>query len=137
MVAVHVRGILCPLFNGGVGARWWFTDDRRCNGRHWCDRPNDYNKRVRVRRIWAVAAPAIQSVCYFFIKNPVWMLTISGTIGAMMMPLVAGNTIYLRYFRTDRRIAPGRKSDAVLWACFLAMIGLAIYAIYLQFTKPA
>ena len=99
--------------------------------------PNDYKKRVRVRQIWAVAAPAIQSLCYFFIKNPVWMLTISGTVGAMMMPLVAGNTIYLRYFRTDRRIAPGRKSDAVLWACFLAMIGLAIYAIYLQFTKSS
>ena len=99
--------------------------------------PNDYKKRVRVRQIWAVAAPAIQSLCYFFIKNPVWMLTVSGTVGAMMMPLVAGNTIYLRYFRTDRRIGPGRKSDAVLWFCFLAMIGLAIYAIYLQFLQAS
>ena len=94
---------------------------------------NDYKARVRVRRIWAVAAPAVQSLCYFFIKNPVWMLTISSTIGAMMMPLVAANTIYLRYFRTDRRIMPGAKSDTVLWICFLAMIGLAIYAIYLRF----
>ena len=94
---------------------------------------NDYEARVRVRRIWAVAAPAVQSLCYFFIKNPVWMLTISSTIGAMMMPLVAANTIYLRYFRTDRRIMPGAKSDTVLWICFLAMIGLAIYAIYLRF----
>ena len=95
--------------------------------------PDDYKARVRVRRIWAVAAPTIQSLCYFFIANPVWMLTISGTVGAMMMPLVAGNTIYLRYFRTDRRIAPGGKSDVVLWGCFLAMIGLAIYTIYLRF----
>ena len=99
--------------------------------------PNDYKMRIRVRQIWAVAAPAIQSLCYFFIKNPVWMLTVSGTVGAMMMPLVAGNTIYLRYFRTDRRIGPGRKSDAVLWFCFLAMIGLAIYAIYLQFVHTS
>ena len=99
--------------------------------------PNDYKKRVRVRRIWAVIAPAIQSLCYFFIKNPVWMLTISGTVGAMMMPLVAGNTIYLRYFRTDRRIAPGGKSDVVLWFCFLAMIGLAIYAVYLQLAQTS
>ena len=99
--------------------------------------PNDYKMRIRVRQIWAVVAPAIQSLCYFFAKNPVWMLTISGTVGAMMMPLVAGNTIYLRYFRTDRRIAPGRKADSVLWICFLAMIGLAIYAIYLQFVQTS
>ena len=57
------------------------------------------------------------------------MLTISGTIGAMMMPIVAGGTIYLRYTHTDRRIAPTWKADLILWSCFLIMITLAGYII--------
>jgi Mn2+/Fe2+ NRAMP family transporter len=92
--------------------------------------PNDYKARVRILRIWAVGAPAIMSTCYFFVQNPVWMLTISGTVGAMMMPIVAGSTIYLRYTRTDRRIAPSGKADTVLWVCFLIMVGLALYIVY-------
>jgi Mn2+/Fe2+ NRAMP family transporter len=70
------------------------------------------------------------SACYFFVENPVWMLTISGVVGAMMMPIVAGNTIYLRYRYLDQRIAPSWKSDLLLWICFMIMVILAGYIIY-------
>ena len=62
------------------------------------------------------------------------MLTIGGTVGAMMKPLVAGGTIYLRYTRTDRRIAPTWKADVLLWLCFSMMLALASYSVYRIFT---
>ena len=95
--------------------------------------PTNYKARLRVLRIWAVVAPVIMSLCYFVVQNPVWMLTISGTIGAMMMPIVAGGTIYLRYTHTDQRIAPTWKADLILWSCFLIMITLAGYIIFRKF----
>ena len=53
-----------------------------------------------------------------------------------MMPIVTGGTIFLRYKRTDRRIAPTWKSDAVLWLCFGTMLALAVYTIYAWISSP-
>ena len=92
--------------------------------------PTDQNAQRKILRIWAVVSPAIMSACYFFVENPVWMLTISGVVGAMMMPIVAGNTIYLRYHYLDQRITPSWKSDLLLWTCFMIMVILAGYVIY-------
>ena len=95
--------------------------------------PDDYRGRVRVMRIWAVVSPMIMALCYFFIENPVWMLTISGTIAAIMMPIVAGSTIFLRYTHVNRHIRPTWKADSILWICFLIMVGLASYTVFRQF----
>ena len=94
--------------------------------------PTDRKTQRKIFRIWAAVSPTIMSACYFFVENPVWMLTVSGVIGAMMMPIVAGSTIYLRYLHLDRRITPTWKSDLLLWVCFLVMVVLAAYIIYGQ-----
>ena len=95
--------------------------------------PRDYRARVRVMRIWAVVSPTIMAMCYFYIENPVWMLTISGTIAAIMMPIVAGSTIYLRYTHINRHIRPTWKADSIFWICFLIMVALASYTLLRQF----
>ena len=95
--------------------------------------PGDYRMRLRVMRICAVVSPTIMAMCYFFIENPVLMLTISGTIAAMMMPIVAGNTIYLRYTHINSHIKPTWRADSILWICFLIMVALASYTIIRQF----
>jgi manganese transport protein len=94
--------------------------------------PRDYRARKRVMRIWAVISPTIMAMCYFYIENPVWMLTISGTIAAIMMPIVAGSTIYLRYTHINHHIRPTWKADSILWICFLIMVALASYTLLRQ-----
>jgi Mn2+/Fe2+ NRAMP family transporter len=98
----------------------------------WID-PRNYRARLAILRLWAVVSPAITATCYFFVKNPIWMLTVAGVVSAAMGPIVAGGTIYLRYAHLDRRIAPTWKSDVILWVCFLIMLALAGYTIYRQF----
>jgi len=95
--------------------------------------PNDYRARVRVARIWAVVSPTITALCYFFVENPIWLLTVGGVVSALMTPIVAGGTLYLRYTHINPRIAPSWKSDLILWGCFLIMLALGGYTIYLQF----
>ena len=87
--------------------------------------------RVRVLRIYAVIIPLAQSLCYFYFKNPVWMLTVSQVIGVITYPLIAAGTIYLRYKHLDQRIAPSKLVNFTLWLCFLIMLCLAAYIIYL------
>ena len=93
---------------------------------------DDYRARLRVMRIFTVVSPMIMTLCYFTVQNPVWLLTIGGIFFASLAPIVGGGIVHLRYRRTDPRLAPSRKTDALLWACFLAMLGLAGYVVYLK-----
>ena len=45
------------------------------------------------------------------------------------MPIISAAAIYLRYFRTDQRLAPTPLSDALLWIAFLTITAVALYAI--------
>lgn len=94
---------------------------------------HDYQTRMRVIRTWAVVAPAITSLAYFFFQNPVWMLTVGQLFGVIKFPIIAGGVIYLRYKHLDQRIAPTLKVDVLLWASFLIMIALAGYILFLRY----
>ena len=94
---------------------------------------DDYEARVRILRIWAVVSPLVTSGAYFYFQNPVMMLTIGHLFGAIKYPVIAGGVIYLRYKHLDQRVKPSLKTDALLWACFLIMIGLAVYILYMKY----
>jgi hypothetical protein len=38
--------------------------------------------------------------------------------------------LYLRYFRTDQRLAPSWLSDLCLWLAFVLITGVALYAMF-------
>jgi hypothetical protein len=80
-------------------------------------------------RAFALGAPTVMAAAYFLVANPVWMITLGGMMGALMMPLVAGATLYLRYTHVDRRLAPGTVSDVLLWVCSAVMVVLGLYAV--------
>jgi Mn2+/Fe2+ NRAMP family transporter len=88
----------------------------------------DHDARRKAFRAFALGAPAVMAATYFLVANPVWMITLGGIMGALMMPLVAGATLYLRHARVDRRIAPGPATDLLLWVCSAVMVVLGLYA---------
>jgi hypothetical protein len=84
--------------------------------------------RHKAFRAFALGAPTVMATTYFLIANPVWMITLGGIMGALMMPVVAGATLYLRYVHVDSRIAPGPAASGLLWLCSSAMVALGLYA---------
>ena len=62
------------------------------------------------------------------------LITIGGIFFAALAPIIAGSVVYLRYRRTDPRPAPSARTDVLLWICFLAMVGMTGYVLYLKFT---
>lgn len=130
-------GALCVLYStvlSGLGGMARMQAD--CIGILGFIDTRDYSARLRWERVFAVVSPCLFALFYFFIQRPVWMLTVGASIGAAMMPIVTAGTIFLRYKRTDRRIAPTWKSDAVLWLCFGTMLALAAYTIYAWISSP-
>src|SRR5437764_5636063 len=57
------------------------------------------------------------------------MVTIGGYAQGVTIPVIAGAALYLRYFRTDRRLAPSWFSDLWLWVAFVLISAVAIYAV--------
>lgn len=94
---------------------------------------NDYKTRVKIRRWWSVISPLATSMAYFYFQNPVWMLTLGHLFGGIKFPLIAGGTIYLRYRHLDKQIQPSKTTDAVLWICFISMVVLMGYILYLSY----
>ena len=94
---------------------------------------DDYRARLRVMRIFAVISPSFMTLCYYTVPNPVWLLTIGGIFFASLAPVVAIGIVYLRYHHTAPRLEPRGATDALMWICVLAMLGLGGYVVYLKF----
>ena len=57
------------------------------------------------------------------------MVIIGGFFQAATLPVISGAALYLRYYKTDRRLAPSLWSDGLLWFAFLTITAVALYAI--------
>ena len=71
--------------------------------------------RQRWIRIFSVAFPLFSLTVYIFFRHPAKLILASGVMQSIMLPMLAGATLYFRYYRCDRRIAPGRAWDVMLW----------------------
>jgi hypothetical protein len=58
------------------------------------------------------------------------MVIFGGFFQAATLPVISAATIYLRYRRTDTRLAPSRLSDTCLWLAVLSISVVAGYAIW-------
>ena len=80
----------------------------------------------RARRWWirafCVLFPLTALGFCVFIRHPVMLVLASGVMQAIMLPMLAGATLYFRYYRYDRRILPGRLWDLLLWISALGLL---------------
>jgi Mn2+/Fe2+ NRAMP family transporter len=84
--------------------------------------------RARWIRRLCVFFPTLAFVLYLSLGNPVTMVMIGGLAQAMTLPVISTATLYLRYRRTDPRLAPSRLSDVCLWFAVISISSVAIYA---------
>jgi Mn2+/Fe2+ NRAMP family transporter len=81
--------------------------------------------RARMIRIFCVFYPLLALALYLLVGEPKAMVKFGGFAQGITLPVIAGATVYLRYRRTDPRIAPSKLSDICLWIAFLL---LALFA---------
>jgi manganese transport protein len=80
--------------------------------------------------------PTLALVLYLSFREPKMMVTIGGYAQGVTIPILAGCAVYLRYFRTDRRLAPGWFSDLCLWVAFFLISAVAVYAVVSELVTP-
>jgi Mn2+/Fe2+ NRAMP family transporter len=85
--------------------------------------------RPRWIRRFCVLYPLLALGLYVGLRDPKLMVVIGGFFQAATLPIISGAALYLRYFRTDPRLAPSLRSDVLLWFAFLSITACALYAI--------
>ncbi len=78
---------------------------------------------------FCVIYPVVGLGLYLLFRDPKLMVIIGGFVQAATLPIISGAAIYLRYRRTDARLAPSRLSDLCLWLAFLSITAVALYAV--------
>jgi hypothetical protein len=80
-------------------------------------------------RRFCIFYPALGLLLYLWIGDPKAMVIFGGFFQAATLPIIAASALYLRYRRTDSRLAPSRWADACLWIAFASITAVAIYAV--------
>ncbi len=95
-------------------------------------RPASPAARDRMVELFCIIYPAGALALYYAFREPQALITAGGIAQALMLPFIAGATIYLRRRDTDPRVGPSLLSDLLTWVAFLAISGVALYTIFNQ-----
>jgi manganese transport protein len=90
-------------------------------------------QRTRVTRLFCVLYPFCSLGLYYAYREPQALITAGGIAQALMLPLIAGATLYLRQRDTDRRVGPIFLTDILTWLAFFAITAVASYSLYSLF----
>ena len=84
--------------------------------------------RDRTVRAFCVFYPVLALTLYYALREPKLLVMIGGYSQGLMLPLIAGATLYLCRRDSDRRVAPIFLTEILAWLAFFAISIVAIYS---------
>ncbi len=95
-------------------------------------RREDYERRLKWTRIFVVLFLVIPILFYVLLRQPVLMVKIVGVSQALLLPIVALATIYLRYVHVPKAILPKGWITLALWVTSLVIVVIMGLSVVLQ-----
>jgi Mn2+/Fe2+ NRAMP family transporter len=90
--------------------------------------PNgDYAARLRYRNGFVLVLTVLPAALVLWVHSPVWMVKVGGVAQALMLPVIAIGTLYLRHRRLPAEARPSLAITAGLWFASLVMIAMMLY----------
>jgi Mn2+/Fe2+ NRAMP family transporter len=93
-------------------------------------RPARHVHREQMIKVFCVAYPILALGLYFAFREPQGLIKAGGIAQALMLPLIAGATLYLRGRDNDRRVGPAFFSDVCTWLAFFGITAVAGYSVF-------
>ena len=91
---------------------------------------NEQHLRNYLIKFLGAILPVICVCCYAFFPKPVFLILISGTMQALMLPIVGFAVLYFRYNKSDERLGQSKVWDLLLWISFVSFLILGAYQLY-------
>jgi Mn2+/Fe2+ NRAMP family transporter len=92
--------------------------------------PSGPAARERVVKLFCVLYPAVALGLYYAFREPQGLIKAGGIAQALMLPLIAGATLFLRGRDNDRRVGPSFLSDMLTWLAFFGISAVAAYSVF-------
>jgi len=83
-------------------------------------------------KLFCVIYPTLSLGLYYAFREPQGLIKAGGIAQALMLPFIAGATIYLRRRDTDHRVGPSWLSVILTWIAFFAVTAVAVYSSFNQ-----
>jgi hypothetical protein len=80
---------------------------------------------MRWIRVCGGVLPLASLVFYVLYPSPIVLLTIGALMGAVLLPLQSGATLWLQRHRMDARVRPSTVVHVFLWLTFLFQVLMA------------
>jgi Mn2+/Fe2+ NRAMP family transporter len=93
-------------------------------------RPAGPRERERLVKIFCVVYPSFALGLYYAFREPQALIKAGGIAQALMLPLIAGATLYLRGRDNDRRVGPIFLTDMLTWLAFFGITAVAGYSVF-------
>jgi Mn2+/Fe2+ NRAMP family transporter len=117
------------LFAATAGNARIFADTLWTSG---LARVDSHRQRRRWIVLFVVLMPLLDFVLFVLFGNPKSMVIVGGVAQALALPVIGMVAVFLRFRRTDPRLAPSRLWDLFLW---VSMLSFCVAAGYVLFDK--
>ena len=91
-----------------------------------------YEKRLFWGKIFILTVIPVSFAIFLLFGKPVLLVLIAGAMEAILLPVIAFFTVYMRYWGTDSSIAPSKITDSLLWICSFLFLIVAVYTVYMK-----
>jgi Mn2+/Fe2+ NRAMP family transporter len=88
--------------------------------------------RARLIKLCCVLYPTLALGLYYLFREPQGLIRAGGVAQALMLPFIAGATIYLVRRDGDPRVGPSAASVALTWIASFAITAVAVYSTFDQ-----
>lgn len=84
--------------------------------------------RDKLVKLFCMIYPTLALGLYYAFREPQALIKAGGIAQALMLPLIAGATLYLRGRDDDRRVGPTFLTDMFTWIAFFGITAVAAYS---------
>lgn len=79
--------------------------------------------------------PMLCLAVYWLLPNPAWLVLISGSAQAVMLPMLGFAALYFRYYKTRRDLLGSRWVELGLWISVALLFVIGLTNLYLELSK--
>lgn len=92
-------------------------------------RYRNFSHRAKWIHRFSLFFPVLALLLFLLFANPKSMIVVGGFAQAATLPMIAITTLYFRYRRIEKALAPSKAWDAMLWIAVVSITIVATYAV--------
>lgn len=96
---------------------------------------NDPLAQANMVKILSAVFPMLCLIVYWILPSPAWLVLISGSAQAVMLPMLGFAALYFRYYKSRRELLGPKWIEIGLWISVALLFAIGFTNLYLELSK--